>query len=139
MFRPCRDLGRLSGIVGSLSAPALGKLDPALLHRPSRFDRIWKFPLPRYDQRLALLGKLATGRFSHETLQKVARQSDGFSMAYIQEIVVNAVLQHVDQGGVPDDVALLKSVEVLRSQRKSAAKVEDDVAEHDRVGFCSPA
>ena len=114
------------------------KLDPALLHRPSRFDRIWKFPLPGYEQRLALLGKLAGDRFSDQTLREAARKSEGFSMAYVQEIVVNAVLRCVDNGAIPDDSMLLSSLEMLRSQRKSASEVDEVLVERESLGFCQP-
>jgi hypothetical protein len=32
-------------VIATCNDPA--KLDPALIHRPSRFDRVWKFPLPK--------------------------------------------------------------------------------------------
>jgi len=115
------------------------KLDPALLHRPSRFDRIWKFPLPRYEQRLALLGKLSGERFSAQALREVARKSEGFSMAYMQEIVVNAVLRCVEEGAVPDDDTLQRSMETLRVQRKSASKDDESLIERESLGFCQPA
>ena len=115
------------------------KLDPALLHRPSRFDRVWKFLLPRYEQRLALLAKLAGDRFSDQALREAARKSEGFSMAYVQEIVVNAVLRCVDDGAIPDDSTLLSSLETLRSQRKSASKDDEVLVERESLGFCQPA
>jgi len=110
------------------------KLDPALLHRPSRFDRIWRFPLPHYDQRLAMLTKVAKGQFSMSALQAVARQSEGFSMAYVQEIVVNALLRSVDQGGVPTDDSLMRSLGTMSSQRKTAGKPVE-VAGRESLGF----
>ena len=112
---------------------------PALLHRPSRFDRVWKFLLPRYEQRLALLGKLAGDRFSDQALREAARKSEGFSMAYVQEIVVNAVLRCVDDEAVPDDLTLLGSLETLRLQRKSASKDDEVLVERESLGFCQPA
>ena len=115
------------------------KLDPALLHRPSRFDRMWKFTLPRYEQRLALLCKFSGGRFSEQTVQEVAQKSEGFSMAYVQEIVVNAVLRCMDEGAIPDDLTLLGSLETLRSQRKAASKKDEVLVERESLGFCQPA
>lgn len=63
---------------------------------------------PRYEQRLALLCKLSGDQFSEQALREVARKSEGFSMAYVQEIVVNAVLRCVEDGAVPDDDTLQK-------------------------------
>jgi SpoVK/Ycf46/Vps4 family AAA+-type ATPase len=112
-----------------------GKLDPALLHRPSRFDRVWKFPLPRQEQRVALLRKLGEKYFSQAALEEAARKSNGFSMAYVQEIVVNAILYNAHDGN-PDDGTLLRSLETLRLQRKAASKDDETVADRESVGFC---
>jgi len=112
------------------------KLDPALLHRPSRFDRIWKFPLPGCEQRLVLLRKRGEGHFSEEALEEAARRSEGFSMAYVQEIVVNALLGCAHDETCPDDEALLKSVETLQKQRKSASKPGEPMTKRENVGFC---
>jgi ATPase family protein associated with various cellular activities (AAA) len=112
-----------------------GKLDPALLHRPSRFDRVWKFPLPDYEQRLALLRKRGRVYFSEEALGRAARNSAGFSMAYVQEIVVNALLQNTHNGIAVTDEALLKSLEVLKSQRRAASRDDEKVEDRESVGF----
>jgi hypothetical protein len=112
------------------------KLDPALLHRPSRFDRIWKFSLPGYEQRYALLRKRGGGHFSEEALEEAARRSDGFSMAYVQEIVVNALLGCAHDETCPDDESLLRSLEALRKQRKSASMPGQSMDERESVGFC---
>jgi hypothetical protein len=111
------------------------RLDPALLHRPSRFDRIWKFPLPGYEQRLALLRKRGHTHFSEKVLKEVARNSAEFSMAYVQEIVVNALLQSANNGGDPDDEALLKSLDILKRQRRAASKEDETLEDRGKVGF----
>jgi SpoVK/Ycf46/Vps4 family AAA+-type ATPase len=109
------------------------RLDPALLHRPSRFDRIWKFPLPAAEQRLALLRKRGGDYFSDDVLQEAARQSHGFTMAYVQELVVNALLECVRTENVPQDDHLLRSLDTLRSQRKSAGKPGESIDERESV------
>ncbi len=120
-------------LVATSNDPA--KLDPALLHRPSRFDRVWKFPLPGYEQRLALLRKRGRAYFSEDVLSEVARNSTGFSMAYVQEIVVNALLQSANNGGRPDDRGLLESLDILKRQRRAASKVHEAVEDRGTVGF----
>jgi hypothetical protein len=110
-------------------------LDPALLHRPSRFDRVWKFPLPGYEQRLALLRKRGGAYFSEDVLREVARNSTGFSMAYVQEIVVNALLQNATNGARPQDEALLKSLDILKRQRRAASKDDETVEDRGTLGF----
>lgn len=111
------------------------RLDPALLHRPSRFDRVWRFPLPDLSQRAALLGKKGGSCFSARALNEAAEKSEGFSMAYVQEIVVNALLQCAHAATPPTDEHLGESVKVLRSQRRNASKREEDLNTRDNLGF----
>ncbi len=125
----------MDGVLVIATSNDPGKLDPALLHRPSRFDRVWRFSLPKYEQRLALLERKGAHYFSKAALEQAARKSDGFSMAYVQEIVVNALLEcaHVDI--VPSDAHLLRSVETLKKQRRSASKGEESLADRESLGF----
>ncbi len=120
-------------LVATSNDPA--SLDPALLHRPSRFDRVWKFPLPGYEQRLTLLRKRGRAYFSETVLVEAARNSAGFSMAYVQEIVVNALLQNTNNGDRPHDEALLKSLDILRRQRRAASKDDETVEDRGTIGF----
>jgi SpoVK/Ycf46/Vps4 family AAA+-type ATPase len=111
------------------------QLDPALLHRPSRFDRVWTFPLPGIDERLALLHKRGAVYFSESALHEAARRSQGFSMAYVQEIVVNALLESAHNGKNPTDQDLLRSFDTIRLQRRCASKGVESLKEQDNVGF----
>lgn len=111
------------------------KLDPALLHRPSRFDRIWRFPLPALKERRTLLDRKGEKFFSAAALDEVAKASQGFSMAYVQEIIVNALLKSLNDGGVPKDGHLRESTAELKSQRKMAARAEEARLETEAIGF----
>lgn len=111
-------------------------LDPALLHRPSRFDRIWKFPLPAIEQRLALLRKHGSTYFSEPILRDVAERTNGFSMTYVQEVIVNALLDSAHNGTSPNDSNLIHSLETIRLQRRSASKGVESLEQQDNVGFC---
>ena len=110
-------------------------LDPALLHRPSRFDRIWRFCLPNRTQRLELLKKKGGRYFSTVALERAAKVSNGFSMAYVQEIIVNALLDCAHNRRVADDDDLFRSLEALKVQRKKASKAEEDIADRESIGF----
>jgi SpoVK/Ycf46/Vps4 family AAA+-type ATPase len=120
-------------LVATSNDPA--SLDPALLHRPSRFDRVWKFPLPGSEQRLALLRKRGRAYFSEDALSEVARNSAGFSMAYVQEIVVNALLLSATNRAKPADEGLLQSLDILKRQRRAASKIDEAVEDRGTVGF----
>jgi hypothetical protein len=126
----------LNGVLLIATCNEPDKLDPALIHRPSRFDRVWRFELPKYEQRLDLLRKRGGGFFSESALQTAAHRSEGFSMAYVQEIVVNTLLACAHNETCPNDESLLSSLETLREQRKSASKPGESVDEHESVGFC---
>lgn len=126
----------LNGVFVIATCNEPDKLDPALTHRPSRFDRVWRFDLPKYDQRLTLLRKRGRNFFSESVLETVARRSEGFSMAYVQEIVVNALLECAHDEMEPHDDHLFKSLDILRVQRKEASKPGEAMDEREGVGFC---
>jgi hypothetical protein len=129
-------LRSLNGVMVIATANEPERLDPALLHRPSRFDRVWTFPLPALDQRLALLRRRGEAYFSESALEDAARKSQGFSMAYVQEIVVNALLESAHSGTSPSDADLARSLDILRLQRKCASKQVESLEEQESVGFC---
>ena len=125
----------MDGVLVIATSNDPGKLDPALLHRPSRFDRVWRFSLPKYEQRLALLERKGTHYFSKAALEEAAQNANGFSMAYVQEIIVNALLECAHANIVPSDPNLLRSVETLKKQRKSASKEDESLADRENLGF----
>jgi len=112
-----------------------GRFDPALLQRPSRFDRVWRFDLPGLNERLALLKKKGGTFFSESALEDASQQTQGFSMAYVQEVVVSALLGAVHDNTEPQDKHLVDSVRHLKQQIKSAATVTPVVEIPDRMGF----
>lgn len=126
----------VSGVLVIATCNEPEKLDPALLHRPSRFDRVWTFPLPALEQRLALLRKHGGLYFSDGALTEVARRTQGMSMTYLQEIVVNALLECAHKDKAPGDPDLLRSLNTIRAQRKDASKGVESLEEQDSVGFC---
>ncbi len=127
----------LNGVLVIATCNEPDKLDPALIHSPSRFDRAWRFDLPKYEQRLELLRRKGGTFFSESALEEVARRSEGLSMAYVQEIVVNALLECAHDDQPPNNNHLLKSLETLHVQRKSASKPGESMNERERVGFCA--
>lgn len=128
----------LNGVLVIATCNEPDKLDPALLHRPSRFDRVWRFELPKYEQRLELLRRKGGTFFSESALETTARRTDGFSMAYVQEIVVNALLECAHDEREPTDDHLLKSLDTLRPQRKEASKPGELMDKRESMGFLYP-
>jgi len=126
----------LNGVLVIATCNEPDKLDPAPIHCPSRFHRVWRFERPKYEQRLELLHRKGETLFSESALETVARRSEGFSMVYVQEIVVNGLLECAYDDLPPNDDHLFKSLNVLRMQRKEASKPGDSIDERESVGVC---
>lgn len=106
------------GVLVMATTNAPEKLDPALVHRPSRFDRVWHVPLPSEEQRLALLRKRSGQFFSAEATARAAEASGGFSMAYTQELITNALVIAANEGEEPSDSHLYRSLAQIKAQYK---------------------
>jgi SpoVK/Ycf46/Vps4 family AAA+-type ATPase len=84
----------VEGILTIATANNAGLLDPALRCRPSRFDRVYLFPLPSSDMRKAYILKKAEslGVFDAvsgpETIEKLVRETEDFSFANLQELMI---------------------------------------------------
>ncbi|EXJ89663.1 hypothetical protein A1O3_02730 [Capronia epimyces CBS 606.96] len=119
-------LSQNEGILMVGSTNHLDRLDPGIAKRPSRFDRKYLFPDPDFDQRVKYCQywqkKLQDNKeieFPDEICPAVARITDDFSFAYIQEAFVSTLMsiareeEGVDTarvGGMPE---LLDSWDVL--------------------------
>ncbi|HZS03902.1 MAG TPA: ATP-binding protein [Blastocatellia bacterium] len=104
------------------------KLDPAILDRPSRFDRKFHFGLPGPAERLRYLQawneKLHDdARLSDDGAQRIAGLTEGFSFAYLKELVLSSLMQWVSDPlpGKMDGVMAGRAA-VLREQMKSEAE-----------------
>ncbi len=80
------------------------RLDPAILERPSRFDRKYTFSLPAAKERQAYL-KLWNDRLEKDLrvssagLGKLAEATDGFSYAFLKELVLSSMMAWMRQPG----------------------------------------
>jgi SpoVK/Ycf46/Vps4 family AAA+-type ATPase len=93
-------------IIASSNHPE--KIDEALLKRPSRFDRVFHIGLPAYAEReafcLQVLGRqeviqqLSEGFDRDALAAEVAKQTDGFTPAYLKEVFVAAALRQAQEG-----------------------------------------
>lgn len=111
------------------------KLDPALLERPSRFDRVFHFGLPAAGERRALLEKRCAGAMSAAGIDAAVKEMTGFTMAYVQEAAVSALLAAVRERRQPRDGDLLEAVEMLRRQRKANSKADGGLKPVSTIGF----
>jgi AAA+ superfamily predicted ATPase len=99
------------------------RLDPALLDRPSRFDRKYNFGLPALAERLAYFKQWNETlqpdmRLSPPTISDCGKRTQGFSFAYLKELFLSAMMQWVTdpQPGRMDEVMRLR-VEALHEQK----------------------
>jgi SpoVK/Ycf46/Vps4 family AAA+-type ATPase len=89
-----------NGIVVLATTNHPDRLDPAILDRPSRFDRKYYFQLPAETERVAYVGFWNKDlqpelRLSDTTVADVVRRSDGFSFAYMKELFVSTMVQWI--------------------------------------------
>ncbi len=117
-------------VIASSNHP--GKIDDALLKRPSRFDRVFHIGLPgpeerrEYCRRLlgrSTLAERITPALDIESLaRRMAEKSDGFTPAYLKEAFVSAALQRAQDGADRLDDrfadAVLGQVDELRAHLK---------------------
>jgi AAA+ superfamily predicted ATPase len=96
------------------------KIDMALLRRPSRFDRVFHIGPPALAERAAYcryvlsrpnLAPLITADVNVEALvSQVAERTDGFTPAYLKEVLVSAALQRAQEGAIVLDTAFAEAV-----------------------------
>ncbi len=112
-----------AGILTLATTNHPGQLDPAILDRPSRFDRKYHFALPAPAERLAFIrawnGSLeAEARLEDPILAEVAGTTEGFSFAYLKELFLSSVMAWVAEDRPIADV-VRDQVAALADQMRS--------------------
>ena len=112
-----------------------GDIDPALVHRPSRFDRVWHFKLPEKSTRRGYLQHVF-GAADPELLDDIAQGTEGWSFAYLNELRTTATIMAVS-GGIakPEDIDLGKAYELLAEQFRAGRHNHVDSGGDCGVGF----
>jgi hypothetical protein len=104
------------------------RLDPAILDRPSRFDRKYHFELPARPERAAYVD-IWNRRLDPEmrvadtdVIDKLVEETDGFSFAYLKELFVSSMVQWM-AGARKGTIAhlLFEQLVALREQMRSEA------------------
>jgi hypothetical protein len=119
-----------SGILTLATTNHPERLDPAIVERPSRFDRKYHFDLPAPDERLAYIRLWQEEldpelRLSEAAVPQAVELTDGFSFAYMKELFLSSMLRWVSAPtrGSMDDVLAAQSG-TLRKQMNSLAASE---------------
>jgi AAA+ superfamily predicted ATPase len=104
------------------------RLDPAIIDRPSRFDRKYTFDLPGRTERAAYIDAWNARlepelRLSSDGVQQIADATDGFSFAYLKELLVAASIRWMvtQQTGTMDAIALEQALALGRDVTRGAA------------------
>ena len=98
------------------------KLDPAILDRPSRFDRKYNFNLPGERERTAYLEHWnkqlqAEIRLTDAGTSLIVSRTEGFSFAYLKELVMSSMVQWIssDRARSMNEIGI-EQAESLRNQ-----------------------
>jgi AAA+ superfamily predicted ATPase len=98
-----------TGIVTLATTSHPERLDPALIDRPSRFDRKYHFELPGRPERLAYILRWNATlqlelRISESCAETVVDGTQGFSYAYLKELFLSSTMRWLalPEAGVMD-------------------------------------
>jgi len=129
------------------------RLDPAILDRPSRFDRKYTFELPAPPERATYISNWNTTvepdlRLSPNGLPEIVALTEGFSFAYLKELFVSSMMRWIANPGAGHmDAAMRSQVGLLREQMsrdptpapEMPNEEEDEMTMmHRRFGFPMP-
>ena len=99
-------------VVATANEPSL--LDPAILRRPGRFDRVVSFPNPNRQLRKSFfLGRRVEMTVSQA--DNIARASHGFSFAQLREAYIVAGQRAFERKGTISEDDLLQGIAALRN------------------------
>lgn len=103
------------------------RIDPAISQRPSRFDRKYYFELPEETGRLEFLlnwqQKLADCiDWPDASVRKVAATSQGFSFAYLKELMVSALMTNLANEDIPFTEHISVQLALLKKQMTSEVR-----------------
>ncbi len=120
------------------------RLDPAILDRPSRFDRKFTFTLPDEQARRSYLtyqnAKLEEAlRMSDGCVSEVARRTEGFSYAYLKELVLSSMMAWAkDEGRRSMNEVLPSQVDSLAGQMRTETERPEIVERADPDAGLTP-
>lgn len=107
------------------------RLDPAILERPSRFDRKYTFDLPAMEERRRYLAMFAANigqrlRISESDVESLALATEGFSFAYLKELFLSSMMEWISQESRSSMAAVMAGqVETLLSQMTTTMDVAE--------------
>jgi ATPase family associated with various cellular activities (AAA) len=123
----CLDgLGTREGVIVVATANDPSALDPAILRRPGRFDRVVAFPAPTSELRKRYLRRFMP-HVTEEELQDSVHRSEGFSFAQMREVYILAGQRAYEKGEEISGLELKEAIDILGQGIAAAAKRESEV------------
>lgn len=113
-----------SGILTLATTNYPERIDPAIVDRPSRFDRKYLFDLPREPERKAYLASWSSRvepemRLDDEGCASIARRTGDFSFAYLKELTLSSTMAWIHQARAGSMLDVMTEVlETLGDQAK---------------------
>jgi AAA+ superfamily predicted ATPase len=110
------------------------RIDPAIIDRPSRFDRKYHFPLPTFDERREYLANWQSQlapetKWKAEEVEAGASGTDGFSFAYLKELVISSVMAWMQETSTHFAAVMARQAECLRRQLKTESSNSSEPSE----------
>jgi ATP-dependent 26S proteasome regulatory subunit len=97
-------------------------VDPALLNRPSRFDRVWVIDNPDVGCRKIFIRKKFADILSDSAIEKLGEDTEKLSMAYMEELYVASLLSAINHGkDFPEEEDILEATAQLSVQIRGAS------------------
>ncbi len=101
------------------------KLDPAIIDRPSRFDRKYHFRLPALAERIQYIALWNASlhdqmNLSEEAIAAIAQATQDFSFAYLKELFLSSIMRWMDVPEIGMDKVMFEQVGLLKKQMMSA-------------------
>ncbi|HLJ57986.1 MAG TPA: ATP-binding protein [Chthonomonadaceae bacterium] len=120
-----------TGIVVIATTNHPERLDPALIDRPSRFDRKYRMDLPAADERREYItawnGALETElRLTEQEIDAVVEATTEFSFAYIKELFLSSLMRWISSGGSGRLASALVEQSVMLREQMIAAQAAPD-------------
>jgi AAA+ superfamily predicted ATPase len=113
------------------------RIDAAIIDRPSRFDRKYHFNLPDLAERVVYLKnwqeQLASEtNWSNDEVEPIAIACDGFSFAYLKELVISSVMKWMHNDSDSFASIMASQASTLGGQMKTEATAEAQSHEQSR-------
>lgn len=115
---------RNNGLIVLATSNHPERIDPAIIERPSRFDRKYHFDLPEIELRKKFLNMwrakvAAQTEWQDDDVDRCATETEGFSFAYLQELMLSGLLAWVSDEGKPFANHLEIQLQLLLAQLSS--------------------